>query len=94
RSSFSNFGSCLDLFAPGVAIWSANIAAPNYYVTMDGTSMAAPAVTGMAARFLEAIPSATPASVQNWVVSNATTNVVINPGLNSPNRLAYIAPAN
>lgn len=89
RSSFSNYGSCLDIFAPGSSItssWSTSDTATN---TISGTSMAAPHVAGVAALYLEANPGASPASVGSAIISNATLNHVTNPGSGSPNRLLY-----
>lgn len=56
---------------------------------MNGTSMAAPHVAGVAALYLQSNPSATPAEVANAIINNATTSVVSNPGIGSPNRLLY-----
>ena len=89
RSSFSNYGSCLDIFAPGSAItsaWSTSDTATN---TIDGTSMASPHVAGAAALYLETNPSATPSTVNSAIINQATTGVVTNPGTSSPNRLLY-----
>jgi len=89
RSSFSNYGSCLDIFAPGSSItssWSTSDTATN---TISGTSMAAPHVAGVAALYLEANPGASPATVGSAIISNATLNHVTNPGSGSPNRLLY-----
>lgn len=89
RSSFSNYGSCLDVFAPGSNItsaWYTSDAATN---TISGTSMATPHVAGVAALYLQGSPSATPATVRDAIVNTATTGVVSNPGSGSPNRLVY-----
>lgn len=87
RSSFSNFGSCLDLFAPGSSItsaWKNTDIATN---TISGTSMAAPHVAGVAALYLQANPAASPATVRNAIVASATAGKIINPGSGSPNLL-------
>jgi subtilisin family serine protease len=92
RSSFSNYGTCLDIFAPGSNItsaWSTGNTATN---TISGTSMAAPHVAGVAARYLDVNNSASPAAVSNALTSNATTGVVTSPGSGSPNRLLYAPP--
>ena len=89
RSSFSNFGTCLDIFAPGSSItsaWSTTDTATN---TISGTSMASPHVAGVAALYLATHTTASPATVRNAIVNSATTNVVGNRGSGSPNRLLY-----
>ncbi|MER5770699.1 S8 family peptidase [Streptomyces sp. NPDC001985] len=90
RSSFSNHGSVLDLFAPGSAItsaWNTNDTATS---SISGTSMAAPHVAGAAALHLAANPSATPAQVSTALTGAATTGVVTSPGTGSPNRLLRV----
>jgi subtilisin family serine protease len=89
RSSFSNFGTCLDLFAPGSGILSAWFTSNTATATLSGTSMASPHVAGVAALFKQANPSASSTTIRNAIVNNATTNVVGNPGTGSPNRLLY-----
>ncbi|HEX9564848.1 MAG TPA: S8 family serine peptidase [Gemmatimonadaceae bacterium] len=89
RASYSNFGTCLDLFAPGSAItsaWSTSNTAAN---TISGTSMAAPHVAGAAALYLQTNPGSSPSTVRDAIVNAATANVVTNPGSGSPNRLLY-----
>ncbi len=90
RAFFSNVGSCIDLFAPGVAITSAWLSGGTN--TIDGTSMAAPHVAGAAARYLQDNPAASPATVNAAIVNAATTGKVVNAGTGSPNRLLYIDP--
>ncbi|HEX5889534.1 MAG TPA: S8 family peptidase [Pyrinomonadaceae bacterium] len=89
RSSFSNFGSCLDIFAPGSGILSAYSTSNTATATLSGTSMASPHVAGVAALYKQANPSASAATVRNAIVNGATTNVVTNAGTGSPNRLLY-----
>jgi subtilisin family serine protease len=89
RSSFSNFGSCLDLFAPGSGILSAWINSSTSTATLSGTSMASPHVAGAAALYKQANPGASSTTIRNALVNNATTNVVTNAGTGSPNRLLY-----
>ncbi len=89
RSSFSNIGSCLDLFAPGSNItstWNTTDTATN---TISGTSMATPHVTGAAALFLEGAPSSAPSVVRDGLVGAATPDVVGDAGSGSPNLLLY-----
>jgi subtilisin family serine protease len=89
RSSFSNIGSCLDLFAPGSSITSAWITSDSSTNTISGTSMATPHVAGAAALHLQADPGASPSAVGNAIVSSATTGVLTNIGSGSPNRLLF-----
>jgi subtilisin family serine protease len=89
RSSFSNFGTCLDLFAPGSGILSAYATSNTATATLSGTSMASPHVAGVAALYKQANPSASATTIRNAIVNNATTNVVSNAGSGSPNRLLY-----
>jgi len=90
RSSFSNTGACLDLFAPGTNIVSAGIARNSASATLSGTSMAAPHVAGAAALYLADNPGATPAQVTAAIIANATPNKVTDAGSGSPNRLLYV----
>ena len=89
RSSFSNFGTCVDLFAPGSSITSAWATSDTATNTISGTSMATPHVTGVTALYKQANPSASPATVRNAIVNNSTTGHVTNAGTGSPNRLLY-----
>ena len=89
RSSFSNFGTCLDIFAPGSGILSSWFSSDTATATLSGTSMASPHVAGAAALYKQANPGASAATIRNALVNNATTNVVTNAGTGSPNRLLY-----
>ncbi|MBL4659405.1 MAG: S8 family peptidase, partial [Alcanivoracaceae bacterium] len=87
RSSFSNYGSCLDIYAPGSSItstWSTSNSATN---TISGTSMASPHVAGVAALYLDANPNATPAQVQTAIENAAGVGKVSDAKKGSPNLL-------
>jgi subtilisin family serine protease len=90
RATFSNWGTCTDLYAPGVAITSAWATSDTATTTISGTSMAAPHVAGAAALHLSANPGATPAQVGAAILDAATPNVITNPGTGSPNRLLFV----
>jgi subtilisin family serine protease len=92
RASFSNYGTCTDIFAPGQDITSSWYTSTTATNTISGTSMATPHVVGAAALVLAANPSFTPAQVASALISAATPNVVTSPGSGSPNRLLYTAP--
>ena len=93
KASFANFGTCVDIFAPGVSITSAWGTSDSATNTISGTSMATPHVTGAAALYLQSHPTATPAAVSAGLTSNATPGVVIAPGSGSPNLLLYTGSA-
>lgn len=102
RAYYSNWGDCVDIFAPGgdyssdsgvtSQIISAGISSNSSYAGMAGTSMASPHVAGAAARYLSVFPTATPAQVTDALISTSIKSKVTNPGLLSPNRLLYINP--
>ncbi|MBC2900723.1 S8 family peptidase [Streptomyces cupreus] len=90
KASYSNYGTVLDLFAPGSSITSAWNTSDSATNTISGTSMATPHVAGAAALYLAANPTATPAQVSSALTTAATPNVVTSPGTGSPNRLLYV----
>jgi subtilisin family serine protease len=85
---FSNFGACLDLFAPGLNIYSAYLGGSDKYETFSGTSMAAPHVAGAAALYLEQLPDAAPGDVASAVLGASTSGVIQEAG-GSPNLLLF-----
>jgi subtilisin family serine protease len=89
RASFSNFGTCVDWFAPGVSITSAWWTSNTATNTISGTSMATPHTAGVAALYLQTSPTASPATVRSALVANATAGVVVNRGNGSPNALLF-----
>ena len=91
RSSFSNWGSCVDLFAPGSDITSAWYQSDTQTGIISGTSMAAPHVAGVAALYLQGAPAATPATVASAVVASVTHMRIsaASIGAGSPNKLLF-----
>jgi aqualysin 1 len=87
RAWFSNFGSCVDLFAPGDDILSAWASSDTATFVDLGTSMAAPLAAGAAALLLDANPAMTVTQIANRLIASSTTGVVGNAGTGSPNRL-------
>ncbi len=90
RASFSNVGRCIDLFAPGVDIFSSFIYDDSSAVSLSGTSMASPHVAGVIARMLQLNPAATPATITNELLKWATSSKVRSAGTGSPNLLLHI----
>jgi aqualysin 1 len=89
RASYSNYGSCVDIFAPGSSItsaWNTSSSATN---VISGTSMASPHVTGVAALATQANPGASPAAVGSFVIATASANRIVSVGTGSPNLLLY-----
>jgi subtilisin family serine protease len=89
RASYSNYGSCLDIFAPGSNILSSVKGSDTASGRMSGTSMATPHVAGVAALYLANNPARTPAQVRDAMVADATPSKVTSPGSGSPNKLLF-----
>lgn len=90
RSSFSNYGSCNHVFAPGSSIVSAYRGSDSAYATLSGTSMAAPHVAGVAAYALQTHPTYTSAQVKSWITTHAMRGLVQNPGTGTPNLMLHL----
>ncbi|MFE2292446.1 S8 family peptidase [Streptomyces sp. NPDC059452] len=84
---FSNWGSCLSLYAPGADVVSARLGGGT--VALNGTSMASPHVAGVAALYKQENPSATPAAVARWLTDTATPDVLSGLGQGSPDLLLH-----
>ena len=91
KASYSNFGSCVDLYAPGSSITSAWYTSTTATNTISGTSMATPHVAGVAALYKSAQGDASQATIDAWLKNNATANVVTGNPSGTPNRLLYKA---
>lgn len=89
RAPYSNFGACLDLFAPGTRVASSWYTSDVDAGYLSGTSMATPHAAGVAALYLEKHPNASPATVASFLTSSATPGKVGDAGQDSPNRLLY-----
>jgi subtilisin family serine protease len=89
RADFSNWGGCVDLFAPGEQITSTLHTTNSAIGSSSGTSMAAPHVTGVVALYRQQHPQATPADIIDAIKNSATRDKLLNTGSNSPNLLLF-----
>ncbi|ROQ81200.1 subtilisin family serine protease [Streptomyces sp. CEV 2-1] len=92
RASYSNYGSAVDIFAPGSGITAGWNSSDSATYTGDGTSFAAPHVSGAAAVYLTNHPGASPAAVASALVNGATSGVLTGVGSGSPNKLLKLVP--
>jgi len=90
RANFSNFGPCVDLYAPGYNIYSATNTGDSAYLLLSGTSQASAFVAGAAAMYLASNPTASPAEVSQALTSGATSGVVTGLTSDTPNRLLRV----
>jgi hypothetical protein len=91
-ASFSNFGTCVDIIAPGVNIQSASNLDDTSGRTLSGTSMSSPFVAGVASKILSTFPNIPGTEVVRMMTSISTTNVISGVPNNTPNELLYIFP--
>ena len=87
KASYSNWGTCVEAYGPGSAIKSTYLA--GLTMTLSGTSMATPHVTGVAALYKAANGDQPSATVSNWIISNATTGAITGNPSGTPNRLLF-----
>ncbi|MBN1447439.1 MAG: S8 family serine peptidase [Bacteroidetes bacterium] len=89
RASYSNYGSCVDIYAPGSSIYSSTMTGTPPYASWSGTSMATPHVAGVAALYLAVNTSAAPATVESAIKNGGTTGKLSNLRNGDPNLLLY-----
>ena len=92
RSNFSNYGRCLDIFAPGSDIQSSWSNSDSDSKTISGTSMAAPHVAGAVALLLEENSNASTGRIESLLLANATDSAIASVGRGSPNKFLYTNP--
>ena len=90
QAGYSDWGTCVDLYAPGSSIRSSYFRSDTSYATLGGTSMASPHVAAAAALYLGANPLASPAEVRNAIMERSSAGMITSLGLGSPNRLLYL----
>ena len=86
KASYSNWGTCVELYAPGSAIKSTYLATT---MTLSGTSMATPHVVGVSALYKATFGDASSATVSNWIITNSTAGVITGNVSGTPNRLLF-----
>jgi subtilisin family serine protease len=89
RATYSNYGGCVDLYAPGSSITSAWLSSGTN--TISGTSMASPHVAGVGALYKATYGDASYSTIRTWLLNNATLNVITGNPSGTPNRLLYKA---
>ena len=87
KASYSNWGTCVEAYGPGSSIKSTYLLGTT--MTLSGTSMATPHVTGVAALYKATFGDAASATVSNWIINNATTSVITGNPSGTPNRLLF-----
>jgi subtilisin family serine protease len=90
QAGFSNYGPCVDLYAPGSGVKSAWISSDSSYAEASGTSMSSPHVAGAVALYLQSHPAATPDEVTQAVFNSSSQGLLTYLGAGSPNRLLYV----
>jgi subtilisin family serine protease len=89
KSSFSNWGSCAHVYAPGSSITSAWHTSNTATNTISGTSMASPHVAGVAALYKATFGDASSSTIRTWIINNSTANVISGNPSGTPNRLLF-----
>lgn len=93
RASFSNYGTCVDIFAPGQGITSSWLGSATATNTISGTSMATPHVAGVLCRLMSAGDCNSSSTCTTKLIGMATSNAVTGAGAGSPNKLLFVAPS-